>query len=539
MILSYGKRILAGILAVLLAAGPVLPVTASETIAFDFDGQTKKEGDFYYEVLNDHTAMITGYEGTASSVIVPRTLGDYPVSRIGGKAFRDCNTIQSIQLPAGLVRIEDSALDRDDKPIDGAFRNCTALTSVVIPDSVTHLGAASFQDCSSLSSVAFGKNLTDIGQYAFKGCEELTSVNIPDGVTGIGDSAFRDCKKLKTVQLPDSLKLMGEKIFEKCSGLTAISIPANVEEISFNAFYSCTSLKKLTIQEGVQLIGKAAFKDCDSLTSVKIPGSVKTIKAFAFYDCDKLKTVTLEEGIKEMEGSVFANCWSLKKLRIPASVTELRYGITHAGVKLEVYEGTAGLKYAKQFYKEYYQPYEVLEKPKALSKAKISSISNQTYTGKNIKPSVTVKYGSKVLKAGTDYTLKYSNNKAVGKAVVTITGKGSYAGTVTKTFTICPKSTTISKVTAKSKGFEIKWKRQSSQTTGYQIQYSTSSKFTAKTTKTLNISKNKTVSKKVTKLKGNQKYYVRIRTYKTVTVSGKSQKIYSGWSKSKTVRTKK
>ncbi|MCM1284986.1 MAG: fibronectin type III domain-containing protein [Acetobacter sp.] len=168
------------------------------------------------------------------------------------------------------------------------------------------------------------------------------------------------------------------------------------------------------------------------------------------------------------------------------------------------------------------------------------STTSYTYNGKVRKPTVTVKdsKGNKI--SASNYTVAYaSGRKNVGKYNVTIKFKGSYSGTVTKTFTIKPKSTSISKVTAGKKKFTVKWKKLTSQTTGYQIQYSTSSKFTAKTTKTVTVSKNKTTSKSVSKLKAKKKYYVRVRTYKTVKVNGKNTKIYSSWSKAKTVTTKK
>lgn len=534
MITDCKKWMLTGIFAVLLAMLPVRTANAYSP----FWGTEETSGDYTYGIYDDGTAVIAKYTGDETNVTVPATLNGHKVSCIGGTAFMGCSKIKSIELPDGLVSILALSY-ADENTGSGAFCQCTGLTSITIPDTVTDIGMGAFYGCSSLKSVKLGEKVTEIGGYAFAKCGKLTSVAVPSKVTKIGAGAFYECENLQTVALPNGVKELGEKVFEGCISLKRITIPSTAESIPHRAFFGCTGLKTLTIADGVAKIEQHAFKECDGLTSVKIPGSVKTIEKFAFYDCDKLKSVTLEEGIKEIGGGVFANCWNLKKLRIPASVTKLGYGITHAGVKLEVYKGTAGLKYAKQFFKEYYQPYEVFEKPKALSKAKVSSISQQTYTGKNIKPAVTVKYGSKVLKAGTDYTLKFSNNKAVGKATVTITGKGSYSGTVTKTFTIGPKPTTISKLTAKSKGFTAKWKKQSSQTSGYQIQYSTSSKFTAKTTETVTISKNKTTSKKFSKLKGSTKYYVRIRTYKTVTISGKSQKIYSSWSKSKTIRTKK
>ena len=127
--------------------------------------------------------------------------------------------------------------------------------------------------------------------------------------------------------------------------------------------------------------------------------------------------------------------------------------------------------------------------------------------------------------------------KYVGKYAVKITFKGKYSGTKTLYFTIKPKATSISSLKAGSKKFTVKWKKQATQTTGYQVQYSASSKFSK--AKTVTVGKNTTVSKKISKLSGKKKYYVRVRTYKTVKINGKSIRIYSGWSKAKTVTTKK
>ena len=162
-----------------------------------------------------------------------------------------------------------------------------------------------------------------------------------------------------------------------------------------------------------------------------------------------------------------------------------------------------------------------------------------TYNGKVQKPSVTVKNSKgKSLKNGTDYKISYPKGmKNVGKYTVKVTLKGNYSGSKSMTYNINPKGTSVSKVKAAKKGFKVTWKKQATQTTGYQVQYSTSSKF--KSAKTVTISKNKTTSKSVGKLSAKKKYYVRVRTYKTVKIGGKSVKLYSGWSKAKSVTTKK
>ena len=183
------------------------------------------------------------------------------------------------------------------------------------------------------------------------------------------------------------------------------------------------------------------------------------------------------------------------------------------------------------------------EQTEVISAAKTIKLSktSMTYNGKKQKPSVTITDAAgKKLKNGTDYKVTYpKKTQNVGKYTVTVTLKGNYTGTVKKTFTILPKNTAISKLTASKNTVTVKWRKQTKQTAGYEIQYSTSSKFTKKTTKTVKVTKNSTTSKKITKLKAKKKYYVRIRTYQTVKVGKKSTKIYSGWSKAKTITTKK
>ncbi len=170
----------------------------------------------------------------------------------------------------------------------------------------------------------------------------------------------------------------------------------------------------------------------------------------------------------------------------------------------------------------------------SISPASVSlSVKSYVYDGLAKKPDVTVKLGSMMLKKGTDYTVSYSSNKNVGDGKVTVIGKGTYNGSVIKTFTIKPKGTSLSKLTSKSKGFKIKWKKQEVQTSGYQIQYATKSSFSNKRTKTITSRTKTTITLK--NLKAKKKYYVRIRTYKMV--SGK--KLYSAWSGVKKVKTRK
>lgn len=163
------------------------------------------------------------------------------------------------------------------------------------------------------------------------------------------------------------------------------------------------------------------------------------------------------------------------------------------------------------------------------------------YNGKVKTPAVKIKdRRGTLLKANRDYKVTYeAGRKNPGKYKVTVEFMGNYRSKATKSFTIRPKGTKLKKLKAKSKGFQAVWKINKKQTDGYQIQYCTGGNFTKKKTKTTEIKKNTTVRKKFSSLKKKKKYYVRIRTYKKVMVDGASKTLYSDWSNTKTVKTKK
>lgn len=168
----------------------------------------------------------------------------------------------------------------------------------------------------------------------------------------------------------------------------------------------------------------------------------------------------------------------------------------------------------------------------SISKATVSLPASKVWAGYALTPVPTVKLGSKTLKKGTDFSLSFTNNKNVGLAAVTITGKGNYNSSYKKYFRIIPKPTTISSISRGSRKLTVKWKKQASQTTGYQIQYSSKSNFS--TQKIVEVSGVSKTSKTITSLAKKRKYYVRIRTYKIVN----GTKYYSTWSTVKTATTK-
>ncbi|MDE7166089.1 MAG: leucine-rich repeat domain-containing protein, partial [Bacteroidaceae bacterium] len=235
------------------------------------------KGDSY----NDYEERYSG------SVVIPEcvTYGGvtYKVTEIGEFAFYDCSGLTAVTIPDSVTKIGDEA-----------FEGCS-LTSIRIPGSVTTIGGWAFFDCSNLESI-----VVDAGNPVYdsrNNCNAImeTSSNklvrgckntiIPDEVTAIGNGAFSGCIGLTAVTLPEGVTEIGASAFSGCSGLTSIAIPTSVTEIGNGAFYGCSSLIAVTIPDGVTEIGNSTFWDCKKLSFVSIPSSVTAIGDYAFHQC--------------------------------------------------------------------------------------------------------------------------------------------------------------------------------------------------------------------------------------------------------------
>ena len=189
-----------------------------------------------------------------------------------------------------------------------AFKSCSNMESVTIPEGVTSIGESAFAGCTSLTSVTIPEGVTSIGMNAFALCKGLTSVTIPSSVASIGVHSFYGCSGLTSVTIPEGVMTIGEEAFESCSSLTSVTIPSSVTSIGSSAFSLCFNLTSVTISEGVQSIGSYAFSTCYNLTSVTIPSSVTSIGEKAFFYCYGLTSVTsLIEEPFEISSNVFEN----------------------------------------------------------------------------------------------------------------------------------------------------------------------------------------------------------------------------------------
>ena len=177
--------------------------TNGKLVTLDLSGsKIVKGGDCYYRVDNGYSTYYHYY--TSDDVI-----GDY--------AFKNCSDLTSLILPSSVTRIGDYA-----------FYNCSGLTSLTLPSSVTRIGDYAFYNCSGLTSLTLPSSVTSIGEFAFRYCSGLTSLTIPSGVTSIGMSAFEYCSSLTSLTLPSSVNEIGIYAFHGCSGLTSLTLPSSV-----------------------------------------------------------------------------------------------------------------------------------------------------------------------------------------------------------------------------------------------------------------------------------------------------------------------
>jgi len=454
------------------------------------------------------------------------------IKSIGEFAFVGCRNLTNLTIPNSIVSIED-----------GTFTGCTGLTSVSIPKNVTKIYSSAFSQCTNLSSiyvdknnkefssengVLFNKTKTDLLLYPIGNTR--TEYDIPNGIMIIRNQAFQDCSNLKNITIPNSVISIRKYAFNKCTVLSDL--------------YYCDSnanWNNIDIEENNESLTKAnihynfnPYHINKDTTNIQLSTST-----YVFDNTLKKPSVTVKIGSRTLtSGTDYTVSYSNNK-NVGTSnvyVYDKPDTLTVSGLSGDKTYYVRVRSYTNVNGKVYYGAWSDVKSIKTanndITKATVSGISTKLFTGKAITQNVTVKVGNTVLKNGTDYTVSYSNNKKVGKATVKITGKGKYGGVITKTFKINPAKQEIQKLTAKSKAFFVDWAQKGS-ATGYEIQYATNSKFTS--AKKVTITNNKTDKTTISKLSGNKKYYVRVRSYTKV----KGTKYYGAWSASKSVTTKK
>ena len=372
------KRILASLMALCLLVGllPTVALAAEDT--FTVDGVK-------YSVIGESQVAVSGVTAEATSVTIPATVTNeeesYDVVRVSQMAFVAQNYAPNTTLTT-ITFAENSNVEEIGP---AAFANCTALTSITLPDSEVSIGEAVFANCTSLNSVEIPANATlapmVFGDHPYFGSdqfygdgkitfaegspyqiadgilynetsllhvydESVEVVNVPEGITTIDKIAFRQNKTLKSVTLPttvtalesgafqnctslESVILLGDiqKIgavtFDGCTSLKTVKIPNSVAEIETNAFRNCSSLETVDFPESLEKIGQAAFSNCTSLKTANFPDGLTTIEKSAFSGCTALETVDLPDSLTTIGVGSFVKCTSLKEVEVPSGVSEL------------------------------------------------------------------------------------------------------------------------------------------------------------------------------------------------------------------------
>lgn len=322
------------------------------------------------------------------------------------------------------------------------------------------------------------------------------------------------------------------------SGLLTLSGSGDMD--SYYAFWDISygvGIKRAVVEEGITSLAVSTFNGCEWLESVSLPDSLQNIYAGAFSACSRLTRVDIPYGIPWISGYCFSECHSLSRVTVPESVTEVVDHAFDECPKLTIY-GYDG-SYIETYANENSIPFVSLgaapvrpPKPKtSLSNCRIT-VKDQVYSGKAKKPAVTVTLDGKKLVRGTDYTVKYSGNKAIGTATVKVTGKGDYTGTAKATFKINPKAVSGLKLVAGKGKLTASWTKSPGGVGGYQLQYGLKKNFSG--AKKATVSKAATVKKVLKSLKRGKVYYVRIRAWKEV--GGKTY--WSAWSGAKKAKVK-
>lgn len=276
------KRLLSVVLSLSLCLGlfsAVIPARAAV------------EGELIYQVFDGQVTIIDHVCGSKQEYVIPDTIEGYPVTTIGYEAFYDCSCITELTIPGSVTVIEKNA-----------FTFCEKLTKLTISEGIVR-----------------------IEKDAFFGCYELEQLNLPNSVTFLGDDAFSCCEKLEEVFIPKTVTQMGSGVFSGCPNMTGIWVEEChpfYKSDNFGVCYSKDGTQLLqvpasfsghfTVPKGVELIAPSAFAYCENLTGVTVADSVTAIGAEAFFDCRNLTDLTIPDSVTDVAINSFTGCQQLQ-----------------------------------------------------------------------------------------------------------------------------------------------------------------------------------------------------------------------------------
>jgi len=319
---------------ILLAFIMLLMSFAPQAWAYDFTVANEDGVLLKYVLKNDGTLRVTKASGVTYSgvLVIPDTVtydgNTYIVTAT--EYFTDFTELTSVVIPSTVTYL-------------GAFWGCSSLTSVIIPSSVTQISGSAFKNCTSLTSFTIPSSVTTLGAKVFSGCTGLTTFTIPDNVTTIGDGLFSGCTNLTSVVIGNGLTAISKEMFMDCPNLTSVTFGSNITSIKMSAFRNCTGLTSITIPASVTTIASDVFRGCTGLTSIHIPDGVTSLGANAFYECTGLTSATIGNGVTFISTSLFGGCSSLATVAIGNGVTSFDSYVFHGCSSLTSITISAGV----------------------------------------------------------------------------------------------------------------------------------------------------------------------------------------------------
>ncbi|MBQ7265590.1 MAG: leucine-rich repeat domain-containing protein [Firmicutes bacterium] len=356
-------------------------------------------GNIYFDRASGY---ITDCDKSVTEARIPEEIAGKPVTGIKGYIFRFCDNLKKVTVPKSMTDlggwsfwgrnsikniyvsgenekfcdIDGVLFSKDAKTLifyppahgdsyeipegtvdlaKGAFKDCTSLVSVKIPNTVKNI-YGSFHGCTSLTNVKLPSSLEYIGDGAFGNCKAITGISIPFSVRKIVGNAFSGCENLKAIrvnsdnvyycdvdgvlynrektrlviypadhgmmyQVPEMVSTIGEWAFAKSHKLSILILSNSVREIEEYAFGDCDSITNLSIPDSVTSIGKRAFWHCASMERVTLSHNIETVDDYTFDSCVSLKGITIPEGVKNIGEGAFSHCYELKDIILPDTLT--------------------------------------------------------------------------------------------------------------------------------------------------------------------------------------------------------------------------
>ena len=522
---------------------------------FNLTANAAAEDDYYYEELEDGTLEISSYDisetKTDENIVVPSQIKGKKVTSIGDYTFYSNKNIKSVTIPEGITNIGGDAFSSCSNLVDiniaksvktigeCAFQYCTSLEKIIIPNGVNEIKAFTFDGCTSLEEITLSLNLKSIEMWSFNECESLKEITIPKQVKSIGSGAFSQCRSLINIIVPEGVSEIKNGTFSLCSKLKSITLPSSITSIEWGNFYNCgdsiiinyngtkEQWEKIEIEDKDEILEKATINyngNASSCSHIYDSGKI-TINPTCTQKGKKTYTCTLCKATKTEEISAKGHTFSTNLPKCSVC------GATNSKFKLQ---GTS----IKSFSSDNKSIKATWSKVNSASGYEVQVATDSKFT-KN-KKTITIAKNSAVsttnasLKPAQRYYIHvrtYKNQTVKGK-----TFKGYSAWSGAKGIDTKPNSTSLKSVSGSKKTLKATWSKVAG-VTGYEVQVATNSKFTSDK-KTVVVTKQSTTSTTVKSLKAKKKYYVHVRTYKTVKVNGKNTKVYSSWSKVKSVTTK-